>query len=87
MFMIMQMFCSTQCEFNPDIPKLSIVMVFCENCSSYIPEILYDTETCNFTSGEDNCASKMYIFFQCACANLCSVKWRNGNRFYLIQKF
>ena len=26
MFMIMQMFCSTQCELNSDIPKLSIVM-------------------------------------------------------------
>ena len=25
-------------------------------------------------------------FFQCACANLCSVKWRNGNSFYLLQK-
>ena len=29
---------------------------------------------------------KMCKFFQCACANLCSVKWRNGNSFYLLQK-
>ena len=42
--------------------------------------------TGNSTSGEDNCASKICEFFQCACANLCSVKRRNGNSFYLLQK-
>ena len=51
-----------------------------------MPEILYDTKTCNFTSGEDNCTSKICEFFQCACENLCPVKWRNGNSFYLLQK-
>ena len=49
-------------------------------------DILYDTKTCNFTSGEDNCASKICKFFQCACTNLCSVKLKNGNSFYLLQK-
>ena len=27
-----------------------------------MPEILYNTKTCNFTSGEDNCASKICEF-------------------------
>ena len=27
-----------------------------------MPEILYDTKTCNFTSREDNCASKIANF-------------------------
>ena len=52
---------------------------FCKNCRSQILEILYDTKTCNFTSGEANCTSKICKFFQCACANLCSIKWRNSN--------
>ena len=49
-------------------------------------KFLYDNKTCNFTSGEDNCASKICKFFQCGCANLCSVKWRNCNSFYLLHK-
>ena len=51
-----------------------------------MPEILYDTKTYNCTSGKDNCASKICEFFQCACVNICSVKYRNGNSFYLLQK-
>ena len=51
-----------------------------------MPEILYDTKTSNFTSGKDNCTSKICEFFQCACANICSIKWRNDNSFYLLQK-
>ena len=50
-----------------------------ENWRSYIPEILYCTTTCNFTSGADNRTIKIRKFVQCACADLCSVKWRNGN--------
>ena len=59
---------------------------FCQNCRTYIPEILYDTKTGNFTSGVDNCACEICKFLQCACADLCFVKWRNGNSFYLRQK-
>ena len=49
-------------------------------------EILHNTKTCNFTSGEDNCVSKICEFFLCASANLCSIKWRDGNSFHLVQK-
>ena len=61
-------------------------LAFCQNCRTYIPEILYDTKTGNFTSGVDNCACEICKFLQCACADLCFVKWRNGNSFYLRQK-
>ena len=59
---------------------------FCENCKSYIPEILYNNRTDNFTSEVHNCASKIYKFLLCACADLHFVKWRNGNSFYWLQK-
>ena len=59
---------------------------FCENCKSYIPEIFYDTKTCNFTREADNCASKICKVLLRACADRCPVKWRNGNSFYLFQK-
>ena len=32
-------------------------LAFCQNCRTYIPQILYNTKTDNFTSGVDNCAS------------------------------
>ena len=51
-----------------------------------MPEIWHDTKTYNFKSGADNCASKICKLFQCACTDLCSVKWRNGNSFYFFQK-
>ena len=42
--------------------------------------------TLDFTSGVHNCASKICKFLLCACADLCFVKWRNGNSFYWLQK-
>ena len=47
---------------------------------------LLDFRACNLTSGADNCACNIYKLLQCACADLCPVKWRNGNSFYLFQK-
>ena len=34
------------------------------------------------TTAQVKCAN----FFQCACANLSSIKWRSGNSFHLLQK-
>ena len=61
-------------------------LAFCENCRSHIPEILYSTKTYSFTSGTDNCASYMCKLLQCAPPYFCSVKWGNGNSFYLFLK-
>ena len=48
-------------------------------------KFFYDTGNCNFRSGADNCAEACELL-QCACTDLCSFKWRNGNSFYLPEK-
>ena len=68
------------------ICKNYIFKAFCENCGTYVPEILYDNRTDNFTSGVHNCTSKTCKSLFCACADLRFVKWRNGNSFYWLQK-
>ena len=50
-----------------------------------MPQILYDTKTLNFTTGADNCASKIYKLLQCVCTDLFLIKLRNGNLFYKVE--
>ena len=57
-------------DWFPSLNAKITFLAFGQNCRTYIPEILYDTKTDNFTSGVDNCASKICKFFLCACADL-----------------